>query len=359
VATVTSEPAESDQAILDQALVAFADTAAESPDGLSNHGPMAVEALFTLGRADAIPGFALAYLPELQRSPIVPVMGSGDPEALVGHPDAFPELRGVIARDLAIGCASEGSYEPPVRAWVARLASDPFAAAGHGLIRTFHAWRSAFRCSSDAAIDELATALTYWAATWKPIVLDPPGSGPADRPPLEVLAALPRVPDSARSGPILGIVDAALALDGLAEDIGRASLPTGHDAAFDLLVQAGARLFLADGGRHPHAIAHAVTLPAAARELSALLDDDATDALVRRTWVAVALLASTVGSGIADGVPTVTGSLSEQVSSAVETGDAHAIKLAEACVREAARQPDATDLLTATCAAGADHLGDF
>ena len=171
---MTSEPAESDQAILDQALVAFADTAAESPDGLSNHGPMAVEALFTLGRADAIPGFTLAYLPELQRSPIVPVMGSGDPEALIGHPDAFPELRGVIARDLAIGCASEGSYEPPVRAWVARLASDPFAAAGHGLIRTFHAWRSAFRCASDAAIDELATALTYWAATWKPIVLDPP-----------------------------------------------------------------------------------------------------------------------------------------------------------------------------------------
>ena len=210
-----------------------------------------------------------------------------------------------------------------------------------------------------SAVDELATALTYWAATWKPIVLDPPGSGPADRPPLEVLAALPRVPESARSGPILGIADAALALDGLVEDIGRASLPTGHDAAFDLLVQAGARLFLADGGRHPHAIAHAVTLPAAARELSALLDDDATDALVRRTWVAVALLASTVGSGIADGVPMVTRTLSEQVSSAVETGDAHAIKLAEACVREAARQPDATDLLTSTCAAGAVHLGDF
>jgi hypothetical protein len=354
---VTSEPAESDQAILDEALVAFADTAAESPDGLSNHGPMAVEALFTLGRADAIPAFTLAYLPGLHGSPIVPVMGSGDPEALIGHPDAFPELRGVIARDLAIGFASEGSYEPPVRAWVARLASDPFASAGHGLIRTFHAWRSVSRCASDAAIDELATALTYWAATWKPVQLDPPAASRADRPPIEVLAALPRVAESERSGPILGMVDAALALDGLVEDIGRASLPAGHGAAFDLLVQAGARLFLADEGRHPHAIAHAVTLPAAARELSALLDDDATDALVRRTWVAVALLASTVGSGVVDGTPTVGSTRAEPVTLAVETGDAHAIKLAEACVREVARQPGATDLLTATCAAGADHLG--
>ena len=361
---MTSEAADSvdhDQAALDRALASFADTAAESPKGLSNHGPMVVEALFTLGRADAIAGFTLAYLPGLQRSPIVPVMGGGDPETLIGDPTMFPELRGIIARDLAIGFAQEGSYDPPVRAWVSRLSTDPLASAGHGLIRTFHAHRSVSRNASEPAVDELATSLTYWAATWRPAVVDTAAPGDGDRSPTDVLAALPRLAESERSGPIMGLVDAALALDDVVEGIGRADLPEEHDAAFDQLVQAGARLFLADEGRHPHAIAHALTLPAAARELSTLLDDTTTTTLVRRTWVAVALLASTVGSGVADWPPTTTTTttLADAVARAVETGDAHAIKLAEACVREAARQPGATDLLTATCAAGAEHLGRY
>ena len=352
-----SRATDPNQEILDQALAAFADTAAESPEGLSNHGPMVVEALFTLGRADAIPGFTLAYLPGLHRSPIVPVMGSGDPEALIGDPAAFPELRGVIARDLAIGFATEGSYDPPVRAWVARLSSDPLASAGHGLIRTFHAHRSVSRHASEPAVDELATALTYWAATWRPVEVGSAAPSDADRSPTEVLATLPRLAESERSGPIMGLVDAALALDGLVEGIGRAVLPTRHGAAFDELVQAGALLFLADEGRHPHAIAHAVTLPAAARELSVLLDEEATAALVRRTWVAVALLASTVGSGVPERAPLPEHPLAEAVSRSVETRDAHAIKLAEACAREAVRQPAATDLLAATCVAGAERLG--
>lgn len=345
-----------DQNTLDQALAAFADTAAESPDGLSNHGPMVVEALFTLGRADAIPDFTLAYLPGLQRSPIVPVMGSGDPESLIGHPTAFPELRGIIARDLAIGFATEGSYNPPVRAWVARLASDPLASAGHGLIRTFHAWRSVSRCASDAAIDELATALTYWAATLRPIDLGPALAGTANRSLTEVLAVLPRLAESERSGPIMGLVDAALALDGLADGINHAVLPDQADEAFDQLVQAGARLFLADEGRHPHSAAHAVTLPAAARELAELLDEEATTSLAQRTWVAVALLEASIGSGVMDGTPPAAIPLADGVVQAVEVGDAHAIKLAEACVREVARQPAATALLAATCAAGVEYL---
>lgn len=357
---MTSDPdatIDADQAALDAALMAFADTAAESPEGLSNHGPMVVETLFTLGRADAIPGFTRSYLPDLQRSPIVPVMGGGDPEALIGRPAAFPELRGIIARDLAIGFATEGSYVPPMRAWVARLASDPLASAGHGLIRTFHAWRSVSRFASDAAIDELATALTYWAATWRTIDLGSHAPTDTDRSPLEALASLPRLAESERSGPIMGLVDAALALDGLASTVGHVALPDAHDAAFDQLVHAGARLFLAAEGRHPHAIAHAVTLPAAARQLAALLNEEATTSLVRRTWEAVAMLGATVGSGVFDGSAPAAPPLTVGVEQAIEVGDAHAIKLAEACVREATLQPAATDLLAATCAAGIEHLG--
>ena len=51
---------------LDEALTLLAATAPEfGPHGLTNHGPMAAEALAQLGRADAIPAWTAAYAERL------------------------------------------------------------------------------------------------------------------------------------------------------------------------------------------------------------------------------------------------------------------------------------------------------
>lgn len=345
-----------DQSILDDALTAFADTPAQDDAGLSNHGPMVVETLFTLGRVDVIPSFTEHLLQSLPHVPIVPIMGGGDPTAMVGHPERFHELRAAIARDLAMGIEREDSFVPPIRAWVAHLAGAPLSAAGHGLIRTFHAWRSTQREPSAAAIDELATALAYWASTWSPIPLDLGGTVSPTAPPLQVLTGLPRLDESERGGPIMGLIAPALALDDVADAVCATHLPESSDALFDAITQAGARAFLADGGRHPHSMAHAVTLPAAARQLATLLDESDRILLGRRCWEAVAVLAVALGSGALTDAPPPSPPLDVSIGAAVETGDAHAVKVAEACLREAHLQPGAADLFAATCAAGADRL---
>lgn len=341
------------QASLERALQAFSATAAEYADGLSNHGPMAVEALFTLGRADAIADFTEGTLPGLPRSPVGAVMSGGDPTALIGDPAQFTVLRGIISRELAMELATESTVVATTASWVGRLADSPIAAAGHGLIRTFHAWRSVSRLATVTSVDELATALAYWAATWidldfAPDVVDP------DLSLVVALDALPRVTETERGGPIMGLVGRVLDLDGVDTTIARAMLPDQMDDAFDEIVQAGSRLFLSNFERHRVSLIHAVTIPAAARELAPLLAKNDRSRFVTHVWESVAVLGAMFGNGSTSTVTfDAAAPLADSVDRAVEGGDAHAIKLAEACVRETHHQPDAAELFAAVCEAGA------
>lgn len=341
------------QASLERSLQAFSETAAEYADGLSNHGPMTVEALFTLGRADAIADFTEGTLPGLPRSPVGAVMAGGDLAALIGDPEQFTVLRGIISREFAMELATENTVGSTTASWVGRLADSPIASAGHGLIRTFHAWRNVSRLATVTAIDELATALAYWAATWIDLniardVVDP------DLSLLVALDALPRLAETERGGPIMGLVDRALGLDGMDTTISRAMLPDQVDPAFDEIIQAAGRLFLSNFEHHRVSLIHAVTIPAAARELAPLLAENDRSRFVAHVWEAVAVLAAMFGNGSASSVKVDSPApIADSVDRAVKDGDAHAIKLAEACVRETAHQPDAADLFAAVCEAGA------
>jgi hypothetical protein len=56
-------------ATIDYALDILKDTGPEFGGGLSNHGPMAAEALFSLGRADAVIPWVKRYRRHLQEYP--------------------------------------------------------------------------------------------------------------------------------------------------------------------------------------------------------------------------------------------------------------------------------------------------
>jgi len=64
----SSMPGQSEEAteVLDAAYDDLADFAFRYGTGFTNHGPMAVEALVTLGRADAVPKWVEAYRDRLR-----------------------------------------------------------------------------------------------------------------------------------------------------------------------------------------------------------------------------------------------------------------------------------------------------
>lgn len=55
--------------VLDEALEVLCDTGPEFGPGLSNHGPMAAEALYTLGRSEDIVPWVVGYKRNLQDAP--------------------------------------------------------------------------------------------------------------------------------------------------------------------------------------------------------------------------------------------------------------------------------------------------
>src|SRR5499426_2921752 len=99
---------------------------------------MAAEALFALGRPDAVLPWIERYKSRFQdhpqaRNPIPP----GDWQASLSHRSRVADWVAFFDRALA-----EAPWQAVLQAWVPRLAPGLWAAATHGPIRTGHAVRS-------------------------------------------------------------------------------------------------------------------------------------------------------------------------------------------------------------------------
>jgi len=248
---------------LDEALERFHLADLEYAGGRANHGPMAAEALESLGHQALIPALLDLYVPRL-------------PPAEQGRVLAGEEL--VAARG-----------RPERRALVGRVVPDLlpglFASAGHGLLRTAHAVRGLAREDSPLRRRELAHGLASWASREQTLPGQPGARATAaDRSPgLEVFfEALPRVGGRAAADAGRGaagdelFIEAARRLENDADF--RAAIeaaPTPEEGAeleawLVELARVGAGLYLAHPGARI-AYVHAVTLPVALRELVPLL----------------------------------------------------------------------------------------
>jgi hypothetical protein len=165
--------------VLDEAFERMAGTDFELPNGFVNHGPMACEALATLGREDLVEAWARRSVAMAGEGP-TPVEpgnaeGSGWLEAL-GHYEQLPEWLGFFQ----VSIADEG-WPAVVARWVPRLMPGLSTALFHGAIRTAHAVRAVDAVDTPARRAELARALGYWAARFRP------GSPASDRGPVPEL----------------------------------------------------------------------------------------------------------------------------------------------------------------------------
>jgi len=332
--------------VLDEALDRFASTGPEFSGGLSNHGPMAVEALVALGRADAVAGWSEWYAQRLTKHPQAR-------NAIA--PDEWREALGDIARagdwvaffDRAL---AEQPWTDVLEAWVARLAPGIIAGATHGVLRTAHAVRSLDRGENAHRLHELAEALGYWAARYQTLPGTWRGSGALA--PSAAVATVPRVdPERGRPGLIFEAVK-AVDPERFAPVLGQVDV-TGDAGAFvSDLTRTFVRHYLANAERASIAFVHSVTAPSALRILAPHLSDGTRQAAMAYAWQACASLYATYGRVDARDVPgsfePATVDLEDLADRAVAARDEHAIKFTEACLREYRLSSDGAFIVAAS-----------
>jgi len=338
---------------LDLALARFHQGRFEYGGGLANHGPMAAEALEALSHEALIPGFAEVYAPRLGEAPKGEPIDPDRRDAALGN-GADGDWAATFDR-----LGEEASWRELLVQWLPALIPGLFAAATHGALRTAHAARGAGRRESPERAREVGLGLGYWASHYR-VLPGRPGSSPeAGLGPARLIASLEPVPLAERAPGFFD--DAVGVLDGredFARAIARLDLDAGDPSEMlSELCAAAAGLYLA----HPEAriaYAHCVTAPSALRLLAGFVERDVLRAAVGHAVQAVAALHVTHVLRDVDAAPDPTSEVlrladrpDEVRYRAACSAEEHAIKLAEACLREEAIRSDPRLRLAAADAA--------
>ncbi|HEX4062112.1 MAG TPA: hypothetical protein VHY58_13940 [Streptosporangiaceae bacterium] len=330
--------------VLDESLSRLATTGPEFSGGLSNHGPMAAEALVRIGRADDIEPWLDQYIQRLEGVPSVTgrITDQTWREAL-GEPRRVADWERYLRDQLA-----EEPWRQVLARWWPRLLPGVAAAATHGIIRTSHAARSLDQAPSDERLAELARGLAYWAASY----LELPGSPRTDgRLGLdEAVNGLPVAAGPVAPGLITARLRTALSAEPGFPSAVSALRPPG-DVPADMLELARtfARIFLVYGRTQPIDFLHAVTAPVAARSVLGLLPAELARPSYDALWqVAAGLYSGYAVDAVKEPLPDAGPPSPEAVvERAVAAADVHAFKMTEACLRLYSESPDPVFLHTA------------
>ena len=335
---------------IDEMLDTLSFAGAELVNGNANHGPMAAEALFELGREDAVVPWIDGYRSRLVYKP--------EPSLAIRHDD-WREYLGNRERlgdwvQFFENEMEEAAWREVVRLWVPRLAPAVMAAATHGLIRTGHAVRSLAREDTPQRRGELAQGLGFWAARYYALPGNPSPDN-AGHTPLAALGAVERLHDASFDG--TGAITEQIR--GLEEHPEFAPAIDLADADGDLsrfisnLTETFAGIYLVSP-KNLIAFVHTVTGPSALRMLAPYLAEADARLAARYAWqtcAAVYAWYSTVPPQDTSLFQAPTEDRDELVDRAVAAGGAHSIKFTEACLREYALNPNPVYLAAARDAA--------
>ena len=327
----------------------------EFAGGLSNHGPMVVDALHALGHDGLIAAWVDVYAPRLvDGEGGSPIPSSAWVEALGNT--AYGDWHATFVLEL-----QEASWREVVGNWLPRLLPGFFAAATHGPIRVGHALRSLEESESAVRRSELAAALGYWAASFQRLPGSPGCEVRAGFGPGQVLEqVVPLAAERRRRG---FLSDAVQALDDepdFASILAKADL-SGR-APGELLGEicaTAAGLYLENLSARI-AYLHAVTGPAALRLMAEYLDEPAQREGAGYALQSAAALHATFcqtqrGDAMLPGVEAENFSWDELRYRAACSLEEHVIKLTEACWREDRLRPDPR--LRMAAADSVAHLG--
>ena len=312
------------------------DQALEMLTGLepfANHGPMAAEALVSLGRVDSIVPFVNAYKKRFSLpypSSYQSVTSANWREAL-GDQRRVADWANFFDREL-----KESAWPVVLNRWSERLAPGLAAAAAHGLIRTAHATRSLSAKETGLRLRELAEGLGYWAAYYQELPENKNATGVRLKP-LEAIKRVPLVPVVKRRGG--SVTNGLRAVNEFAPFAAVSNMvdTTGNpEKVISELTEAFATAYLQNVvPGNLIVLLHAVTCTSGLRSLLPYLSPSTAQKMVHYGWLAGAALYS-IG---ALGQPNE--SLQDQeikrdelIERAAATKEEHAIKFTEACLRE-------------------------
>jgi hypothetical protein len=224
--------------------------------------------------------------------------------------------------------------------WWPRLLPGIAAGATHGVIRVGHAVRALLHNETAPRVAELGQGLAYWAARWQPLAA--PGVGPYRRTdPRAALDAAPRVPDQrfgirarlAQLADLSGWPAAAGAVPGGDDEDVRARLAA--------IVDAAVARHATHGYANPVMLVHAATAPTAVLRALPALPSTLWASSLRAAWAAAAAVTAAYAPAEARPPASVRiAEVDEVMSRAVGSGDAHAIKFADAAVDAYTRSGD-------------------
>jgi hypothetical protein len=336
---------------LNDALERLADYRYLDGPGFACHGPMAAEALSSLGYDQEVAGWVERYKASHPPIPAPPTSTQVDLSSTESWQQALGDSSRISDWDVAFRNELSITQWPSVLTlWVARLLPGYAGGLTHGLLRVAHGVRGL--SSSDQAsplmLDELAHGLAMWSATFVRL----PGRFPLEGGlSLEqALAQLPR-PASPWSPIEAGTFTRISELVEFPARVGALGPPASTTDALAHLSETFCRIIEANPDVFPVPLVHTVTPVAALRTLVPYLPGVSLDNLYAQIWqVNAAIISGFTPKAVelrADIHTTEAFSPIEIAARAVEHADAHVIKFAEAATREYASHPSSAYLYAA------------
>jgi hypothetical protein len=354
---------------LDEAYQRLHATGPEFDGWLSNHGPMAAEAMARRGHAGQVHRWLDGYMGRLEEFPrgTGPI---GPPwQDALGDPRRIADWTAYFQREV-----TEQPWRQVLETWWLRLLPGVAAAATHGVIRAGHAVRALTQDGEDADhLAELAHGLAYWAARWQPVPGTPAtGPPPAAAPSTaggpagaglvaaDALATVPRIAD--QSGGIRDRLTRLAGLPGWPAALAAPQIPASPEALMPWLaslVDAATTRYLRYGHGNGVMLVHSATAPNAIFRTLPELSEELWAPSVAAAWAAAAALTAIYAPAAPQaGLPDAPGgpqAAEETFARAVEHGDEHAIKFADTAADVYARTGDPSALAAAV---HATHLID-
>lgn len=155
---------------LDEALQRLHAWGPERLGRLTNHAPMAVEALAARGRSDAVHRWLDVYAPKLEEYPNAVGTITGDTwREAVGDPRRAADWIAYFGREIG-----ERPWRDVLATWWPRLLPGMYGGSTHPVIRVGHAVRTLLASDGPGGatgprLTELAHGLGYWAARHHPV----------------------------------------------------------------------------------------------------------------------------------------------------------------------------------------------
>ncbi|RZU37561.1 uncharacterized protein DUF4243 [Streptomyces sp. BK022] len=305
--------------VLDEALERLHRAGPERMGRLTNHAPMAVEALVARGQGAGVHRWVGLYTRKLEEFPAgVERVTRSNWAAALGDSRRIADWIGYFQ-----GEVGERGWREVLAEWWPRLLPGMYGGSAHPVIRVGHAVRTLLAGETGPRVNELAHGLGYWAARHRPVTGLTPLAG-AD----SAAAALDAVrPIAVRDGGFPARLDRVTALPVWAAEV---TDPAEAHRRLTELVRAATHRYATHAHGEPTMLVHAATAPnAVLRTLPALPGDLWVPSMCAAWTASAAVTAMYAPDEPAPYAPPSALAPEELSERAFAHGDEHVIKLTD------------------------------